>query len=440
MDERLRRAIVVPGLAVLFAVTAGLLARNAYQFANTSPEVGRRMGTGVRVEVLPVVAQPVTDVTGAPAEATPSEKLSARKARGGGSELAQRVREVLVEPGEFVEAEQPLVVFDTSALESRMDSDRGTLDSSDTRLQKLEEELDARRKEAKAALRTARASVTSARSTLERDRANLERTERLFGEGLVSRFDAENARHRRDLAEFNLRSAEENLLRVRNDNETLELALKSQMDTLRAELEQARANLQATEQDMANARFASPWEGQVIEVSATPGEWVAPGEMLVTLGKIDPIHVVARVAQEKVSEVFVGEQAEIHFDAFPYQAYSGEVVLIDPSVDRAQGTFKVTISVSNPDLRIRPGMTSFVRLVNKRQALAVHRSAVQGRGADARVYVVESGRAVERRVALGGALEGGHLEVLNGLREGDRAVTQAPGELRSGDPVRVVRR
>ena len=42
--------------------------------------------------------------------------------------------------------------------------------------------------------------------------------------------------------------------------------------------------------------------------------------------------------------------------------------------------------------------------------------------------------------AIGGALEGGHLEVLNGLREGDRAVTQAPGELRNGDPVRVVRR
>jgi hypothetical protein len=47
---------------------------------------------------------------------------------------------------------------------------------------------------------------------------------------------------------------------------------------------------------------------------------------------------------------------------------------------------------------------------------------------------------VERRVALGRALEGGNLEVLDGLREGERAITRAPGELRNGDPVRVVRR
>ena len=126
MNEQLRRVVIVPFLAFVFLVTAGLLVHNAYVKISQSPEVGKALGTGVRVKVAQVTLLKYLDVFGAVGEATPSKLLPIRKAKGSSADLSQTIERVHVSIGDFVQEGDLLISFDNTALNSRIEAERSS--------------------------------------------------------------------------------------------------------------------------------------------------------------------------------------------------------------------------------------------------------------------------------------------------------------------------
>jgi membrane fusion protein (multidrug efflux system) len=191
--------------------------------------------------------------------------------------------------------------------------------------------------------------------------------------------------------------------------------------------------------NLTNTRITAPAPAIVLQRSINPGEITAVGSAAFKLGIIEPVYMVAQVAEEKFASVHMGMEGEVSTDGFPGVIFSGKVAKIDGNINDVTRTFGVYISIPNHDLRLIPGITGYARLLNQRTGIAVPSiSVIDPVGDKAMVFVVDpkEGRA-HARVIRRGLMADGLIEVLDGLEEGDEVVTVGQLDLRDNDRVNV---
>jgi len=157
---------------------------------------------------------------------------------------------------------------------------------------------------------------------------------------------------------------------VRAERERVARA-KSGLDAAAAALARARLSLQRT-------RIVAPFAGRVASVRVVPGQWVRPGEELLTLLDLDPIRVEVQVLESEVAHLAPGRRARVVFSAFPDSAFAGRIETINPVVERETRTARVVVAVPNPEARILPGMYARVSLEARRfpNRILVPRAAI----------------------------------------------------------------
>ncbi|MGH7252677.1 MAG: efflux RND transporter periplasmic adaptor subunit, partial [Nitrospiraceae bacterium] len=170
----------------------------------------------------------------------------------------------------------------------------------------------------------------------------------------------------------------------------------------------------------------SPVSGTVMERKVTEGQYVREGDPLYSLSDLSTVWVKADVYESDLPLVRMGQPAEIQSDALPGTTLSGRVSFIEPVLNTQTRTVPVRIQVPNPGLRLRPGMYARAMLKSSmgRNLLAIPRTAVIDTGMKTLVYVAKGKGVFEgREVKLG---PGGQefYPVLEGLKEGERIVTE----------------
>jgi membrane fusion protein, multidrug efflux system len=182
-----------------------------------------------------------------------------------------------------------------------------------------------------------------------------------------------------------------------------------------AEIRVRRAQL-----DLARTRQVAPFNGRVASVRVVPGQWVRPGDELMTIVSLDPIRVEVQVLESEVGYLTAGRSARVTFAAFPGESFTGQVQTVNPLVESGTRTARVTILLRNPEGRILPGMYARVALDAQRFAdrVLVPRSALLERDRRPMLFVYEgddrSGRAKWRYVTPGRANDS-VVEILGGV-------------------------
>jgi membrane fusion protein, multidrug efflux system len=190
--------------------------------------------------------------------------------------------------------------------------------------------------------------------------------------------------------------------------------------------------------NLANTRITSPAPAIVLLRNINPGEITAVGSPSFKLGIIEPIYMVAQVAEEKIASVHIGMQGEISTDGFPGVVFTGTVAKIDGSINDLTRTFGVYLSIPNHDLRLIPGITGYARLQNHASVLAVPSTAViDPVGDKSTVFILGKDGRAHARVVRRGLMADGMTEILDGLEEGEQVVTVGQLDLRDNDRVYV---
>ncbi len=195
-------------------------------------------------------------------------------------------------------------------------------------------------------------------------------------------------------------------------------------------LDAADVALRKTELDRKRTRVTAPFAGRVASLRVVPGQWVRPGEELLTIARLDPIKVEVQVLEREVGYLAPGRKASVSFSAFPDHVFAGRVETLNPMVDPSTRTARVTVSIPNPGGRIWPGMYARVSLEADRlpDRILVPRKAVLERDRRSVLFVFEGtergGRAKWRYVTLGAGNDS-LVEVVS--RPGTDAVR--PGEI-----------
>jgi membrane fusion protein, multidrug efflux system len=198
-----------------------------------------------------------------------------------------------------------------------------------------------------------------------------------------------------------------------------------------AEEDLMRANL-----NLEHTTLVSPVGGVVLGRLANPGENTTVDQPLLTIGELDNVLMVAHVGEEKIGSVYLGQKAEVSFDAYAGERFEGQVVKIDPKTDTDTRSFKTFIKISNPDLRLKPGLTGFAKLFRRTSSLAIPSIALMNPAGDhSTVFVVgPEGRAQLRKVKVG-MVSKGLTEIMEGLEMGETVVTVGQLYLREDDRV-----
>ena len=279
----------------------------------------------------------------------------------------------------------------------------------------------------------AEGDVANAQAALELARVNAKRTEDLFARKTSSQADL-------DQAVANLHQAE------------------ATVKIKQGALDKAKA-------DLDHCTITSPIDGVVISRSVDVGQTVAASLQAPVIFQIandlTKMQIDSNVAEADVGVVQVGQDVDFTVDAFPTQTFHGKVVQVRNAPITVQNvvTYDTVIGVSNPDLKLKPGMTANVSIIiaRKDNVLQIKNAALRYRPAEAgptsshsttsqggsrspgamrqaagarerrttserTVYVLSNSQPKSVQIKTG-ISDGVVTEVIEGLKEGDRVVT-----------------
>jgi HlyD family secretion protein len=228
--------------------------------------------------------------------------------------------------------------------------------------------------------------------------------------------------------------AEAEFLRATLFNDEIEdAAVRAQRERLARStsgLDQAEIDLEKARLDLRRTTVRAPFPGRVADLMVDPGQFVSPGDELLTIVDLDPIKVEVQVLEAEVAYMSEGRRATVAFAAFPGETFTGRVVSINPRVDPETRTARVTLHLSNSDHRIKPGMYARVSLDAQSFAgrILVPRSALLERDRRPMLFVYngdEEGGRAEWRYVCRGLESDAIVEILSPCDEGE----VAPGDV-----------
>jgi membrane fusion protein, heavy metal efflux system len=214
------------------------------------------------------------------------------------------------------------------------------------------------------------------------------------------------------------------------DLATAQVALDSVRNRLRilgksgaeiAELEDARTmNPVAT--------ITAPISGVVVDRQVGPGQYLQSGSATPVFTIADPTSVwlLANVRESDAGQVQLGQPVEVRVAAYPQRAFKARVSYVAAVVDANTHRLPVRAEIDNRDGALKPEMFASFRILTSAasESPAVPQSAIVYEGEAAHVWVVSGDGLIAYRAIRTGRSNAGLVEVLDGLKAGERVVTR----------------
>lgn len=242
---------------------------------------------------------------------------------------------------------------------------------------------------------------------------------------------------------------------------TQKLVSRAEVDQRNSEAATALAQAEAQRALIAQKTVRAPFDGVLGIRKINLGQFLNPGDPIVSLQSLDPIFLNFTLPEQQVGEVEEGQSVHTTLDALPGKTFSGEVTAIEPDVDASTRNFAVQATLDNPDNLLRPGSFAHVDFdVGKAQkVIVVPQTAISFNPYGNSVYVIseapkpkageESAQAapggapqqqgpqliVQQRFVKTGATRGDLVAVTRGLKPGERIATSGLLKLRNGASV-----
>jgi RND family efflux transporter MFP subunit len=285
-------------------------------------------------------------------------------------------------------------------------------------------DVSATMEQASANVRVATANLQQAQAELVEARAAYNRNRELIARGFISpsTYDIAEARYQK---------------------------AQAVVGSSKASVSAAEASYRAARVAVEHTLIRAPFDGVVLTKSANIGDVVTPFSSaldakgaVVTMADMNTLEVEADVSESNLAKVDLDQPCEIQLDALPDIRLRGTVQRIVPTVDRAKATVLVKIRFVDHDPRVLPEMSAKVAFLEKEMPASqraartvVQPAAVVQRDGQSVVFVIKEGKAVETSVETGERI-GDMVEVLKGLKAGEKVILRPGDGLDNGDSIK----
>ncbi|UTH72982.1 efflux RND transporter periplasmic adaptor subunit [Chromobacterium sp. IIBBL 290-4] len=217
---------------------------------------------------------------------------------------------------------------------------------------------------------------------------------------------------------------------------------QAQVDADEADLKSKKALVAQQAAQVAKKTIRAPFSGRVGISPVNPGQYLNPGDKIVTLQTIDPIYVDFNLPQRQIGQIRAGQPVSIKSDAFGQELFHGKINAINPKIDPATRNVQVQATIANPKGKLIPGMfaNTSIAVGSKQPHLTLPQTAITYNPYGSTVFIVKQGKngleAQQAFVSTGDA-RGDQVAVLSGVKEGDEVVTTGQLKLKTGTPIAV---
>lgn len=321
--------------------------------------------------------------------------------------IAGRVEERLVDEGWRIEAGQLVARLDSTDLAQEVSLKQAEVQAAQAVLAELEAgsrpeeiaEAEAAAQRAQERLndllagsrtqevKAAEAEVQQAKAEADRLRLDFDRQSTLYRRDVISSREFESIQSANKAASARLRAAEERLKLVREGFRENEIAQarsafkeaserfalvkagprKEKIDKARADLRKAQEALALAETRLGYATLVSPLSGVVLSKNIEPGEYVAPGTPIITVGDLVNVWLRAYINETDLGRVKVGRPVRVMTDTYPGRVYEGRVSFISSEAEftpknvqtekeRVKLVYRIKVDIQNPNMELKPGM------------------------------------------------------------------------------------
>ncbi len=172
----------------------------------------------------------------------------------------------------------------------------------------------------------------------------------------------------------------------------------------------------------------SPANGVVLDKPSIQGKRFIAGEVLYQVADLSQVWLLADVFERDLEQVRLGQPANVRIDAYPDKVFTGKVTFVYPTVNPDTRTARVRVELANPRGLLKPSMYARVEFTSPRgqgQMLAVPDSAVLDTGTRQLVLIERGEGRFEPHPVKLGAHGDGYIEVLEGVKAGEKVVVSA---------------
>lgn len=320
------------------------------------------------------------------------------------SRIQERLAEVFVDRGDFVQAGQLLARLEDGELRAQVALAGASLAAARATAERVQVD-------------EARAEAVAQQARLERQRIT-----ELANQNVSSPAELDKAIEQWRVAETDLQRARAATLEARQ------------------QVAAAEKNLDYQRERLTFTRIVSPYAGLITRRDRDPGGVVVPGSSLLQLVSTNELWVSAWVDETAAAALTVGQPARVVFRSAPERSYPGEVARLGRETDRETREFLVDVRVRElpPNWTIGQRAEVFIETGRRSDALALPARFLRWREGRPGVFVAQNGKAVWRDVTLG--LRGPDtVEIAQGLAAGDRVILPAappPATLQSGQRIK----
>lgn len=415
-----QRYLLGAGIAAL-AILIGSCSSPKEAADATSPQGGENQATAVDVGISRTeTLTPAPTYTGS---TQPIRTVSMR------SQVEGQLLGLNVDVGDLVKQGQIVAQLDDAILR--------------TQLNEAEAELAALRSEvarSNSQVSNARAQVESARLELAQAQADSQRQQSLLREGAIASQTAQQAQTEARTAAQALRAARE---QVSTEQQAV-AAAQGRVVAQQAVVAQEQKRRSYT-------RLVAPISGLVLQRLQEPGDLIQPGNEVLQIADFSRVQVRVEVSDRELGNISIGQTVNVKLDAFPQENLVGQVTRIYPAADATARLVPIEVVIPNSNSKIGSGLLARVSFVNPNQEnVVVPQSALAGGQREQKgkeeskagtVFVVtqeaeRQTKVVARKVTLGDRADG-KVEILSGLKPGERYVTRSGKPLKNGETVKL---
>jgi len=213
----------------------------------------------------------------------------------------------------------------------------------------------------------------------------------------------------------------------------------AQVTIAKAQMEQARATLDLAQKHIRDTVIRAPISGEIQHKAINTGAYVEAPTAVMTIVDNQRLELECPVASADMAPLRAGQRTTFAVNSYPGVTFEGKVIEVNPAVDEQTRSAKVRIQVDNSGGKLKAGMFAQGEILTgvDASAIIIPSSAVYRDDRSAKsayVFLLQDGKAARRDVRLGRERDS-KLEVVEGLKPGDRVVSEQSIEIAEGVPV-----
>ncbi len=341
------------------------------------------------------------------------------------SKISGRVVRVQAEIGQEVKAGQPLVILDDKDYAAALSQALAGLRGAQARLADVQNGTRSQQ------MMQIQEKIQSAKAQLDNAKFNLNRIQTLFSQGAVPQSQLDAAK----LAYTQAETAYEQVLQ--EQSMAKEGATKETIENLRATVEQMQAAVNIAQINKSNTVITAPISGKIATQNIHEGEMVSPGAPLFTIVSRVPV-VEASVPEDQINSIKVGQTLKVRIEQVSSEPFDAKVLAISPISNSTSKEYPVKLSLPGDPNQWKSGMYAEVTLPGNDQAakITVPTDAIVKKGSERLVMVTDGKKAMARPVVTG-ATDGTMIEIVSGLKAGEKIIVVGQDEVKDGDPIEV---